>query len=65
MLTSERYPMLDDRIGLSLVSWKPAIEQRLGQQLRPRCAAETWFGTLDDGVGYKSARRSHVVDEGL
>ena len=33
MLASERYAMLDDGMGFSLVPWKPVIEQRLGQQL--------------------------------
>lgn len=33
MLASGRYAMLDDRMGFSLVPWKPVIEQRLGQQL--------------------------------
>lgn len=27
-----RYAMLDDGVGLSLVPWKPVIQQRLGQQ---------------------------------
>lgn len=31
MLASGRYAMLDDGKGFSLVPWKPAIEQRLGQ----------------------------------
>jgi type IV secretory pathway VirD2 relaxase len=33
MLASRRYAMLDDGIGFSLVPWRAAIEQRLGQQL--------------------------------
>ncbi len=33
MLASGRYAMLDDGMGFSLVPWKPAIEQRLGQRL--------------------------------
>ncbi|HHF0457891.1 relaxase/mobilization nuclease and DUF3363 domain-containing protein [Pseudomonas aeruginosa] len=33
MLASERYAMLDDGMGFSLVPWRPVIEQRLGQQL--------------------------------
>lgn len=33
MLASGRYAMLDDGMGFSLVPWKPAIEQRLGQQI--------------------------------
>ncbi|MDR3482887.1 MAG: relaxase/mobilization nuclease and DUF3363 domain-containing protein [Burkholderiaceae bacterium] len=33
MLASGRFAMLDDGMGFSLVPWKPAIEQRLGQQL--------------------------------
>lgn len=30
---SGRYAMLDDGMGFSLVTWKPVIEQRLGQQI--------------------------------
>ncbi|EYS98184.1 type VI secretion protein [Cupriavidus sp. SK-4] len=33
MLSSERYAMLDDGRGFSLVPWKPMIEQRVGQHL--------------------------------
>jgi type IV secretory pathway VirD2 relaxase len=33
MLASERYAILEDGKGFSLVPWKPVIEQRLGQQL--------------------------------
>ncbi|HHF0054810.1 TPA: DUF3363 domain-containing protein, partial [Pseudomonas aeruginosa] len=33
MLASGRYAMLDDRMGFSLVPWRPVIEQRLGQQI--------------------------------
>lgn len=33
MLASGRYAMLDDGTGFSLVPWRPAIEQRLGQQI--------------------------------
>ncbi|MFH1820033.1 MAG: relaxase/mobilization nuclease and DUF3363 domain-containing protein [Pseudomonadota bacterium] len=32
-LASGRFAMLDDGIGFSLVPWKPAIEQRLGQTM--------------------------------
>lgn len=31
MLASERYALLDDGMGFSLVPWRPVIEQRLGQ----------------------------------
>lgn len=33
MLASGRYAMLDDGMGLSLVPWRPVIEQRLVQQI--------------------------------
>ena len=33
MLVSGRYAMLDDGRAFSLVTWRPVIEQRLGQQL--------------------------------
>ncbi|EPA2392437.1 TPA: DUF3363 domain-containing protein [Pseudomonas aeruginosa] len=33
MLASGRYAMVDDGMGFSLVPWRPAIEQRLGQQI--------------------------------
>ncbi|ETD54003.1 relaxase/mobilization nuclease and DUF3363 domain-containing protein [Pseudomonas aeruginosa] len=33
MLASGRYAMLDDGMGFSLVPWRPAVEQRLGQQI--------------------------------
>jgi hypothetical protein len=33
LLTSGRFAMLDDGVGFSLVPWKPAIEQRLGQTM--------------------------------
>ena len=32
-LASGHFAMLDDRMGFSLVPWKPAIEQRLGQTM--------------------------------
>ena len=33
LLASGRYALLDDAMGLSLVPWKPVIEQRLGRYL--------------------------------
>jgi type IV secretory pathway VirD2 relaxase len=33
LLASGRFAMLDDGVGFSLVPWKPAIEQRLGQAM--------------------------------
>lgn len=33
ILASGRFAMLDDGLGFTLVPWKPAIEQRLGQSL--------------------------------
>jgi len=33
LLASDRYAMLDNGMGFTLVPWKPVIEQRLGQQL--------------------------------
>ena len=32
-LTSERFAMLDDGMGFSLVPWRPVIEQRLGHRI--------------------------------
>lgn len=44
MLTSGQYAMLDDGMGVSLVPWKPMIEQRLGQPLAAvvRGGGPTW-----------------------
>ncbi|WP_075255856.1 relaxase/mobilization nuclease and DUF3363 domain-containing protein [Herbaspirillum camelliae] len=44
MLASDRYAMLDDGMGFSLVPWRPVIEQRLGQQLAAtvRGGAVSW-----------------------
>jgi hypothetical protein len=47
MLASRRFAMLDDGMGLSLVPWKPVIEQRLGQQL----AAAVRGGEVSWAVG--------------
>ncbi|MEI7065767.1 DUF3363 domain-containing protein [Dickeya chrysanthemi] len=33
LLASGRYAMLDDRLGFSLVPWKPAIKLRLSQPM--------------------------------
>ncbi|HHM4657931.1 TPA: relaxase/mobilization nuclease domain-containing protein [Pseudomonas aeruginosa] len=49
MLSSGRYAMLDDGMGFSLVPWKPAIEQRLGQTVTAvvRGSGVSWeFGRL-------------------
>ncbi|MBH1449348.1 relaxase/mobilization nuclease and DUF3363 domain-containing protein [Stenotrophomonas maltophilia] len=49
MLASGRYAMLDDSMGFSLVPWKPAIEQRLGQTVTAvvRGSGVSWeFGRL-------------------
>ena len=32
-LASGRFAMIDDGIGFELVPWRPALEQRLGQQV--------------------------------
>ncbi|KSQ39507.1 type VI secretion protein [Pseudomonas aeruginosa] len=49
MLVSGRYAMLDDGMGFSLVPWRPAIEQRLGQQI----AATVRGGSVSWEVGRK------------
>lgn len=43
-LASGRFAMLDDGMGFSLVPWRPAIEQRLGQQVSAvmRGQSVTW-----------------------
>ncbi len=41
-LASERFVMIDDGLGFQLVTWRPALEQRLGQQVS---------GTLPPGGG--------------
>jgi hypothetical protein len=41
-LASERFVMIDDGLGFQLVTWRPALEQRLGQQVS---------GTLTPGGG--------------
>ncbi len=46
-LTSGRFAMLDDGVGFSLVPWRPALDQRLGQTVSAniRAGAVTWtFG---------------------
>ncbi|MFZ2296229.1 MAG: DUF3363 domain-containing protein [Polaromonas sp.] len=47
MLVSGRFSMLDDSLGFRLVSWKPVIEQWLGQAIdgdveRRRRAMGVW-----------------------
>ena len=39
---SGRFAMIDDGLGFQLVPWRPALEQRLGQQVS---------GTLTPGGG--------------
>ena len=41
-LASGRFAMIDDGLGFQLVPWRPALEQRLGQQVS---------GTLTPGGG--------------
>jgi len=47
-LASERFAMIDDGLGFQLVPWRPALEQRLGQQvsgiLMPGGAVDWNFG---------------------
>jgi hypothetical protein len=33
MLSSGRFAMIDNGLGFQLVPWRPALEQRLGQQV--------------------------------
>jgi len=48
LLKIMRYAMLADGMGLSLVPWKPVIEQRLGQQLA---------ATMRGGVSWEIGRQ--------
>jgi len=41
-LASGRFAMIDDGLGFQLVPWRPALEQRFGQQVS---------GTLTPGGG--------------
>jgi type IV secretory pathway VirD2 relaxase len=50
-LASGRFAMIDDVVGFQLVPWRPALEQRLGQQV---------LGTLSPGGGIDwSFQRKH------
>ena len=56
-LASGRFAMIDDGLGFQLVPWRPALEQKLGQQVS---------GTLTPGGGIDwsfqpQARTRHVV----
>ena len=42
MLASGRFAMIDDGLGFQLVPWRPALEQKLGQQVS---------GTMTPGGG--------------
>ena len=53
-LASGRFAMIDDGLGFQLVPWRPALEQRLGQQvsgtLTPRGGVE-WSFQRSRGLG--------------
>ena len=53
MLNSGRFAMLDDGFGLSLVPWKPVIEQRLGQPITGvvRGGSVSWDLSRQRGIG--------------
>ncbi len=52
-LISGRFAMLDDGTGLSLVPWKPMVQQRLGQRLTAsmRGSSVTWNFGRQHGIG--------------
>jgi hypothetical protein len=53
-LASGRFAMIDDALGFQLVPWRPALEQRLGQQvsgtLTPRGGVD-WSFQRKRGLG--------------
>jgi type IV secretory pathway VirD2 relaxase len=53
-LASGRYAMLDDRMGFSLVPWRPVIEQRLGQHIAAtvRGGGVSWEIGRQRGLSY-------------
>lgn len=53
MLASGRFAMLDDGVGFSLVPWKPALEQRLGQAVSgiARGGTISWDLSRQRGIG--------------
>ena len=53
LLNSGRFAMLDDGLGLSLVPWKPIIEQRLGQSITGvvRGGSVSWDLSRQRGIG--------------
>jgi len=53
MLASGRFAMLDDGVGISLVPWKPVLEQRLGQTVSGvmRGSSVSWDLSRQRGIG--------------
>jgi len=53
MLASGRFAMLDDGVGFSLVSWKPVLDQRLGQAVSGvvRGGSVSWDLSRQRGIG--------------
>jgi len=53
LLASGRFAVLDDGLGFSLVPWKSAIEQRMGQRMTaiPRGSGATWEFGRQRGLG--------------
>jgi type IV secretory pathway VirD2 relaxase len=49
-LASGRFAMIDDGLGFQLVPWRPALEQRLGQQVSGRL-------TPSDGIDWSFQRK--------
>lgn len=52
-LANERYAMLDNGMGFSLMPWTPVIEQRLGQHLiaTTRGGGVSWDIQRQRGIG--------------
>jgi hypothetical protein len=49
-LNSERFAMIDDRLGFQLVPWRPALEQQLGRQVAGIMQSK---GAVDWSLGRK------------
>jgi hypothetical protein len=47
MLPSGRFAMIDDGLGLQLVPWRPALEQKLGQHVTGTMSPD---GGVDSGA---------------
>ena len=53
-LASGRFAMIDDGLGFELVPWRPALEQRLGQQVSGTLTSDgrvDWSFQRTSGLG--------------